>query len=295
VFDGYADVAVTPKFRFEATTPVYTIGSCFARNIEKVLSKAGVPIPDKLRGKKEWVQPDRVSDAGLFNRFNVPSIYYEAQAVSDPLWLGDLLIYDQTPTRAYDAFFSPAQALHSREDKLAIRKEILDYQHSFLRDCGAVFITLGLSEAIFDRQDGLYINGAPGPLGRWALKNSERFSGEVIGVDDTINYLNRARDAIRSVAGTSVKFVVTVSPVPLDATFTTKDVIVANESSKARLRIAADEFASAYEDVDYFPSYEIVTKSNPTVAFNDDRRHVRGPMVNHIMQCFMRNYFGMNA
>jgi hypothetical protein len=290
IFDGYARIGVTPKFTFDTGTPVYTIGSCFARNIEAALTKVGVPIADKYRSEKKYVTADRASDAGLFNRFNVPTIYYDAKAAAEPDWLGERLMFDIGDDKAFDAFFSPAQGPGSRDEKLSIRKEILEYQHSFLKSAGAVFITLGLSEALVDRDSGLYLNGSPPP--RWAARNANRFSSEVISVTDTIEYLLKTRESLRSVAGDGLKIIVTVSPVPLANTFTGGDVVVANASSKARLRIAAEEFASFFSDVDYFPSYEIVTHSEQSLAFAVDKRHVRSQMVTHIMNTFMHHYFG---
>jgi hypothetical protein len=114
----------------------------------------------------------------------------------------------------------------------------------------------------------------------------------MIDVTKTVDYLSKARETLRSVAKDSVKIIVTVSPVPLASTFTGGDVVVANASSKARLRVAAQEFADAHPDVDYFPSYEIVTHSDPSLAFKVDKRHVRGEMVMHVVATFMRHYFG---
>ena len=61
----------------------------------------------------------------------------------------------------------------------------------------------------------------------------------------------------------SMRLVVTVSPVPLGETFSGRDAMIANTYSKCTLRCAAEVFSQAHADVDYFPSYEIVTQSKP--------------------------------
>lgn len=56
-----------------------------------------------------------------------------------------------------------------------------------------------------------------------------------------------------------LRFLLTVSPVPLAATATDANAMVATTYSKAVLRAAAGQLYAEFEDVDYFPSYEIIT------------------------------------
>lgn len=89
-----------------------------------------------------------------------------------------------------------------------------------------------------------------------------------------------------------MKFVITVSPVPLGTTFTGMDVISANSHSKATLRSAAGEFCAAHASVDYYPSYEMVTSTNPAIAWQEDRIHVTVPLVDAVIARFVASYFG---
>jgi hypothetical protein len=101
-------------------------------------------------------------------------------------------------------------------------------------------------------------------------------------------------EAIHSLLSTfghpDVHIVVTVSPVPLMNTFSTMDIVVANSWAKGLLRAVAQEWAAAHQNVDYFPSYEIVQNSDRAAAWEDDLRHVRGAAVHHIMDLFVQNY-----
>jgi hypothetical protein len=54
-----------------------------------------------------------------------------------------------------------------------------------------------------------------------------------------------------------LRFVLTVSPVPLTATYSGRHVLVATMYSKSVLRAAAGQLAENNAFVDYFPSYEI--------------------------------------
>ncbi len=82
---------------------------------------------------------------------------------------------------------------------------------------------------------------------------------------------------------------------PLQNTFTDQDIVVANAESKAVLRAAAGAFARRHDNVSYFPSYEMVTHSQPDFALRADRAHVEPEMVDHIMSSFIDVYFGQAA
>ena len=87
-----------------------------------------------------------------------------------------------------------------------------------------------------------------------------------------------------------VHVIVTVSPVPLMNTFSSMDIVVANTWAKSLLRAVAQEWAQAHNNVDYFPSYEIVQHSDRNALWERDLRHVRGAGAQHIMELFLRSY-----
>src|SRR3546814_5220395 len=67
----------------------------------------------------------------------------------------------------------------------------------------------------------------------------------------------------------------TVSPVPLIATYEPEHVLCATTYSKSVLRVAATMLARGREWVDYYPSYEIITGSyNRSVYYESDYRGV---------------------
>ena len=291
VYTDFFVAGLQPKFSLQKDARVFTVGSCFAREIERRLASIGLPIANKYSKQARFVKADRKSDAALFNRFNVASILYEIKSICDPRWLDDSkLMYEAAPGQFYDGYFSPAQGLADHAAKVAARREIFEYQSDFTKQAEAVFITLGMSEAVFDNQYQMYLNGAP-VLGKFNLKNSERFEGHLIDATASIAMLEEARALLKKYVGPHVKMVVTVSPVPLEATFTGKDIVIANAESKAILRVAAAEFARKFDDVDYFPSYEMVTYSDPRLAFAEDFRHVSPKMVETITGHFVDHYF----
>ena len=85
------------------------------------------------------------------------------------------------------------------------------------------------------------------------------------------------------------KVVLTVSPVPLQVTFAGGDAVMRNSYSKSVLRVVAELASQAFADVDYFPSYEIITASGLR-SFGEDNVHVRprvvANVVNHMLSLY---------
>ncbi|SMO67881.1 GSCFA domain-containing protein [Paracoccus laeviglucosivorans] len=85
------------------------------------------------------------------------------------------------------------------------------------------------------------------------------------------------------------KILLTVSPVPLGATFEARDCVISNSYSKATLRVVADMLTRDFDFVDYFPSYEIVL-SRGMGSYQPDLVHLRVPVVQRIMQFLVQSY-----
>src|SRR6185503_12468341 len=100
-----------------------------------------------------------------------------------------------------------------------------------LPECRIVVITLGLAEAWFDHETGLYLNTAP-PL-QATNRNPDRFSLDVLDYEDILSALERIYGLLSAHGHPDVKVLITVSPVPFKATFSGQDAITANTYSKA--------------------------------------------------------------
>lgn len=109
---------------------------------------------------------------------------------------------------------------------------------------------------------------------------------ELLSVAQNIEALERTL-AVLCRFNPKIKLIVTVSPVPLHATFQTeKHVIEATVLAKAVLRIAVDEFVRNNSDrVSYFPAFETVTWCSED-AWEEDARHVRRETVGNVMRLF---------
>ena len=154
-----------------------------------------------------------------------------------------------------------------------------------------VFVfTLGLTEAWYDKRDGAVFPLAPGVAGGRYDPEVHGFAN--YGVEETTADLTASLTMLRKV-NPKVKILLTVSPVPLNATATDRHVFVATTYSKAVLRVAAETVSSAFDLCDYFPSFEIITSPYARGAYyGPDCRDVVEPGVDHVMGCFFRHYGG---
>jgi hypothetical protein len=67
----------------------------------------------------------------------------------------------------------------------------------------------------------------------------------------------------------NVRFVITVSPAPLTATASGRHVEVATVHSKSVLRAVCGTLFARHDNIDYFPSYEVITSQHAGGAHYD--------------------------
>jgi hypothetical protein len=89
------------------------------------------------------------------------------------------------------------------------------------------------------------------------------------------------------------QLLLTVSPVPLVATYERRHVLVSTVYSKSVLRAAAGEAEKRFPFVHYFPAYAIITAPGQSERyFADDLRQVTKEGVAHVMRLFAPRFFG---
>ncbi len=150
-----------------------------------------------------------------------------------------------------------------------------------------VFVfTFGLTEAWTERRSGTVYPTAPGTIA--GDFDPEIYEFRNFSFSEVLADFSAFRELIKS-RNPAAKFLLTVSPVPLAATASGEHVLVANTYSKSVLRGVAGELYKTYDDVDYFPSYEIVAApSSRGVFFESDMRSVSDAGVKTVMSVFFR-------
>lgn len=284
-----------PAFQVDQSTRIATAGSCFAQNLARVLHASGFnhycvePAPS-------WIdEAERVIfNYGVFSgRYG--NIYTPRQLLQlmqralgqfeteEPAWdAGQGRVADPFRPRIQpDGFDSLAEMEADRAVHLAAVRTMLATMDVFV-------FTLGLTEAWRSRIDGAVFPVAPGcGVGQF---DAQRHEFHNFRVTEVIADLAEAFDLLRSV-NPHVRIILTVSPVPLVATYTPRHVLQATVYSKSVLRTAAEELALSDPSVSYFAAYEIATATlNGAHYFAADKRSVTNACVDHVMRCFFDQF-----
>jgi len=166
-----------------------------------------------------------------------------------------------------------------------MRTQHLTALASALSQADVIVFTLGLTEAWEHSATGTVYPTAPGTIAGSYDPDAFRFVN--YGVDDTLAEF-RTLDASLTDLNPNLKWLLTVSPVPLAATASDNHVLPATVRSKSVLRVVCDTLCSDHDHIDYFPSYEIVTSpAHRQSPFQPDLRSVRPDVVAQIMEGFL--------
>lgn len=263
-----AKPAFQPSFSFEPGETIFTIGSCFARHVERELAHRGFVLPTRYLFESD----EDFGAVGLdvLNNYGTPSILNELEWAFDGNF-DPKVCFERVRDAWVDMHLHTSMRPASLEVLRNRRRAIGEAYRSITR-CRAVIITLGLAEVWFDKFQGIYLNVAPR---RSILRDSpNRFELHVLSPDECLDHLRKAMQLIKRHGMPGIKVVLTVSPVPLSATYRDVDVMVANTYSKAVLRVVAEQAAAEFDFVDYFPSYESITLSEREHVWLEDNLHV---------------------
>ncbi|PSL20201.1 GSCFA domain-containing protein [Shimia abyssi] len=174
----------------------------------------------------------------------------------------------------------------SREEAVLARDYHLERLRELFLTADVFVFTMGLTEAWVHRESGRVVPLAPGVVAGEDVADEYVF--ENFSLEDVVSEFRAAMDLLRSVRrGQDMRFLLTVSPVPLTATATGQHVLAASTYSKAVLRTAAGQLCESHDTVDYFPSFEIIT--NPAARgtfFAPNLRSVLKEGVDVVMKTF---------
>lgn len=288
----FADIAdLWESMDLVKSDKIATAGSCFAQHIGNNLAARGAhfmdlepapPIFSSINEARQWgfgVFSCRYGN--IYTTRQLIQLFDEAYCVRKPIeqiWEKDGRYFDALrPNIDPVGLDSPEAILKLRELHLAaVRKMFAELD---------VFVfTLGLTEGWIHSQDKTIYPIAPGVVA--GNYTSEKYSfinlrhSEI--KDDLLCFWEKLK-----IVNPKARMLLTVSPVPLAATATDNHVLVATTYSKSVLRSVAGEMAEDYEDIYYFPSYEIIS-AHPMkgVFFEPDLRGVNQYGVNLVMQHF---------
>lgn len=291
------------------TTPIGTVGSCFASRLQDWLIDYGYnfvctePEPpsaeasvggvgggggDQRVPAAPWRQTARfgvVWTTGCLRQSFEQALGEFEPDPRDLVWLDDEL----GEAKLHDPYRRGVWWTSMEERAADLERHARAVREAVER-CEVFVVTPGMAEAwrsvggAGSSGSGVYFHGVP-------TKRSfdpSRHKFGLTSVAENVRNLEGMYAAMRRM-NPSIRLIVSLSPVPMMASFSDAHCIVSDTVSKSVLRVAVDEFCRNHREVIYFPSYEIV-RVMAREPFESDNRHVKLDLVEKIMTTFMRAY-----
>ena len=269
-------------------------GSCFAQHIGREMKAKGfrfldVEPPPLLLQQKHWLDFGYgMYSARYGNIYTTRQLLQLAKRAigefvpADVFWAsGSGFVDPFRPTIEPRPLASIDEVVASREDHLKAVMQLFEKTEIFV-------FTLGLAEAWVSKADGAVFPVAPGVAGGEFDPARHEFVN--LTFEDCMADLREFLGIMRGI-NRRMKFLFTVSPVPLMATASGEQVVVAASYSKAVLRAVAGQLANSRKWIDYFPSYEIISSHVMNGQFYlPDRRGVSQHGVDHVMRQFFKEH-----
>lgn len=280
-----------PRFALTRETRVFTAGSCFAQHVGTGMKRAGLQVIDTepaLRG----MPPETAKRFGYGTyaaRFgNIYTVRQFRQLIEEmlglftpalPIWEKDGRYWDaMRPGVEPDGLASPEHVAEMRAQHIGALALALS-------QADVIVFTLGLTEGWEHRASGTAYPTAPGTIA--GEFDPDHFIFRNYGVAEILEDFTAVEEMLAEI-NPDLKWLLTVSPVPLAATATQDQLLTATARSKAVLRVVCDMARESSARIDYFPSYELVmSPAHPTGAFAPDLRSVRPEVVEGIMALFL--------
>jgi len=283
------------KFRIRRKDAIATAGSCFAQHIARHLRarKFNVlnyePAPRGMRAvlaQKYQFGTYSCRYGNIYTAAQLLQLTREAfgqEIPEDRVWKKDGRFFDaQRPMVEPGGFASAGEVLEARVRHLAqVRRMLLDMD---------VFVfTFGLTETWIHRESGTVFPTAPGTIA--GTYDPDIYEFKNFTHAETLQSFVKFKRLLKRERDRTPRYLVTVSPVPLTATATGQHVLSASTYSKSVLRGVAGELFQTHRDLDYFPSYEIITAHvTRGMFFEINQRGVTEAGVNTAMQTFLAQH-----
>jgi len=279
-----------PKFNIKPKHRIVTFGSCFAQHIGRALAGRGYGWLD-TEPAPVGLKPSRAEqfNYGVFSSRtgNIYTVSLLKQWVEwalgkttppEEVWEKDGRFYDPFRPRIEPNGFA------SREELMTSRGVTIDAFRDAIQHADVFVFTLGLTESWFNKSGDYEYPMCPGTVAGEFDENAHVF------VNQDYNFIYRAlQDAMMLMRelNPNLRFLLTISPVPLTATKSGQHVLVATVHSKSILRAVAGQLAAVRKFVDYFPSYEIISSAPYRGVFYEaNLRSVNHHGVDHVMAKF---------
>lgn len=282
------------KFEIRPGEKIATAGSCFAQHISKRLRAQGYdvldvePSPPALDERAAASFGFGLYSARYGNIYTTRQLRQLAEECIDRRRPAEVVW--ERDGRFYDAIRPSVEpkGLASPEQVHAHRRQHLDLVRWLLQSTSLFIFTFGLTETWEHLGDGTVYPTAPGTIA--GSFDPSRYGFRNLTYNEVVEDFLAFRSLLQSF-NPNVRFLLTVSPVPLTATAGNEHVLPATVYSKSVLRAVAGYLAASLADVDYFPSYELVSGTPARGFFYESNlRSVTPAGVDIVMRAFFSQH-----
>jgi len=253
-------------FAIDYNSKVFSIGSCFAENIAE---------------KFDYYKFQNLSNPfGILFHPLAIEFFFQRTIGGKVFTENDLFFHNERWNS-----FSVHSAL-SNADSAEMLLQLQQKQSkslSFLKNTSHIFITFGTAWVYRKIEtEAIVANCHKVP--------QKEFSKEILSISEIEKSIRQITALVRAV-NPEVKIIFTISPVRH-----LKDGFIENQQSKARLITAVHNFLKEDNQVEYFPSYEIMMDELRDYRFySEDMIHPSKVAVNYIWKRFSETYFSRDT
>jgi hypothetical protein len=284
----------TAKFPIAPDDRISSAGSCFAQHLGRRLRRSGFAYQD-------FEPPPALLPEDLHPRFGYGvysgrygNIYTARQLLQLALRaLGEFVPQEdhwKTGGRFYDPF-RPAiepDGFDSLQELRATQQGHLDAVRLLLESTDVFVFTLGLTEAWMSAEDGAVYPVCPGTVA--GTFDAAKHVFHNFTYEETLADLRSFIGRVRAF-NPGLRVLLTVSPVPLTATASSKHVLSATTYSKSVLRAVTGRLEQTDPGVDYFPSFELISAFPQRAMFYEpNMRSVAAEGVDYVMKFFFEQH-----
>ena len=248
--ENYQKVSIDNLFYLiKRDTTVSAAGSCFAQHIGKNLLKR------KYKFILSQYSKNKFQSFGLGNIYTARQLRQWLEFCNKTRHWSKNTFFKDANDKFFDYLIPEREPVNSLDILNKNRDKIAEEIISNLCETDVFIFTCGLTEAC-QTSTGEVLAIAPGTLfGTYDPMTFQFINFDYVEVRNELMEIEKCIVQINP----QVKFIYTVSPVPLTATSMPEHVLIANNYSKSTLRAAVGDHVKSSQKSFYFPSYELIT------------------------------------
>lgn len=282
------------KFAIDASDKIATAGSCFAQHVARHMRAKGYQILDvepPLAGTSEELAQKfgyRTYSARYGNIYTSRQLLQlmddcQTRTVRDEdIW--------ERGGRFFDALRPAVEpnGLPSANDVREHRQRHLQKVTHLFANTDVLVFTLGLTESWINMSTKTVYPTCPGVVA--GTFDPEKYQFVNFDFNDVLKDMTEVRRRLKK-RNPNLRILLTVSPVPLTATAADEHILLATTYSKSVLRAVAGSMSKQFDDVDYFPSYELIAAPfSRGFFYESNMRSVTNGGVETVMKCFFSEH-----